>query len=91
MSIVVWILDLDATRHVLDDRTKFPDLTAYENSCCTANEEQLAIKSKKNIDLAVGNTVLRLSDAPYVLSFTVNFISIAKLWRNGIGIYFLAS
>ena len=88
MSTTVWILDSGATRHVSGDRTRFPNLTDYEDSCRTASGEQLAIKGKGNIDLSVGDTVLRLSDALYVPGLTVNLISTAKLWRNGIGVYF---
>ena len=51
-------------------------------------EDQLAIKGKGNIDLSVGNTVLRLSDALYVPGLIVNLISTTRLWRNGIGVYF---
>ena len=44
VSTTVWILDSGATRHVSGDRTRFPDLTDYEDSCRTASGEQLAIK-----------------------------------------------
>lgn len=64
-------------------------MTDYEDFCCTASGEQLAIKGKGNIDLSIGDTVLRLSDALYVPGLTVNLIHTAKLWRNGIGVYFL--
>lgn len=50
----------------------------------------MAIKDKKNIDLFVRNKVLRLSDALYVSGFTVNLISITRLWHNSIGIYYPA-
>lgn len=49
----------------------------------------MAIKRKGNIDLSVGDIVLRLSDALYVLGLTVNLISTTRLWCNGIGVYFL--
>ena len=88
ISTTVWILDSGATRHVSGDQTRFPNLTDYEDSCRTASGEQLAIKGKGNIDLSVGDTVLRLSDALYIPGLTVNLISTAKLWRNGIGVYF---
>ncbi len=87
MATMVWILDSGETRHVLGDRTRFPDLTAYEDSCHTASGEQLAIKGKKNIDLVIGDTVLRLLDTLYVPGLTVNLISTARLWRNKIGVY----
>ena len=90
VSTTVWILDSGATRHVSGDRTRFPDLTDYEDSCRTASGEQLAIKGKGNIDLSVGDKVLRLSDALYVPGLTVNLISTTRLWRNGIGVYFPA-
>lgn len=90
MSTMVWILDSGATRHVSGDRTRFPDLIAYDDSCRTASGEQLAIKGKGNIDLAVGDTVLRLSDALYVPGLMVNLISTARLWRNGICVHFPA-
>ena len=88
MSTMIWILDSGTIRHVSDDWTKFPNLADYDNSCCTASEEQLAIKGKKNIDLSVEDTILRLLNALYIPGLTVNFISIAKLWHNGIGVYF---
>ncbi len=65
-------------------------MTAYEDSCRTASGEQLAIKGKENIDLAVGDTLLRLSDALYAPGLTVNLISTARLWRNRIRFYFPA-
>ncbi len=52
----------------------FPDLTANEDSCHTASGEQLAIIGKRNIDLAFGDTLLKLSDALYVPCLTVNLI-----------------
>lgn len=52
--------------------------------------DNMAIKGKGNIDLAVGNNVLRLSDTLYVLGLTVNLISTTRLWRKGIGVYFPA-
>ena len=63
----------------------------YDNSCCIGSREQLAIKGKENIDLAVRDMVLSLLDALYVLSFTVNLISTIRFWRNNIGVYFSAS
>lgn len=45
----------------------------------TASGEQLTIKGKGNIDLFVGDIVLKLLDTLYVPGLTVNFISIAKL------------
>ena len=90
MSTTVWILDSGATRHVSGDRTRFPDLIDYDDFCRTASGEQLAIKGKGNIDLSVGDKVLRLSDALYVPGLTVNLISTTRLWRNGIGVYFPA-
>lgn len=68
---------------------RFPDLADYEDFCCTASVERLAIKGKRNIDLAVGDMVLRLLDALYVPGLIVNLISTTRLWRNGIGVYFL--
>lgn len=85
---LVWILDLDAIRHVSNDQTKFLDLSIYNDSFHTTSEEQLEIKYRRNINLAVRNTVLWLSDALYVFGFIVNLISITKLWRNEIGVYF---
>ena len=90
MSTTIWILDLGATKYVSGDRTRFPDLTDYDDFCRTASGEQLAIKGKGNIDLSVGDKVLRLSDALYVPGLTVNLISTTRLWRNGIGVYFPA-
>lgn len=90
ISTTVWILDSGTTRHVSGHRTRFSDLVNYEDSCCKASGEQLAIKGRGNIDLSVDNTVLRLLDAFYVSGLTVNLISIARLWRNGIGVYFPA-
>ena len=84
------MLGSGATKHFSGDQTRCPDLTAYEDSCRTASEEELAIKDKGNIDLAVGDTVLKLSDAFYVPGFTVNLISTARPWRNRIGVYFPA-
>lgn len=51
----------------------------------------MAIKGKRNINLTIGDKVLRLLDALYVLRFIVNFISTTMLWRNDIGVYFPAS
>ena len=67
---------------------RFLDLVDYEDFCCTISGEQLGIKGKRNINLAVGDTVLRLSDALYVPDLIVNLISTTRLWRNGIGVYF---
>lgn len=58
----------------------------YKDSYCTS--KQLAIKRKENIDLSVGDIVLRLSNTLYVLGLIVNLISILRLWRNRIGVYF---
>ena len=91
MSTTVWILDLGATRHISGDRIRFPVLTDYEDFCRTTSGEQLAIKGKGNIDLSVGDKVLRLSDVLYVPGLTVNFISTTRLWHNGIGVYFPAA
>lgn len=66
-------------------------MIAYKNSCCIATEEQLTIKGKRNIDLAVRNTILRLSNALYIPDLIVNFINIAKFWRNRIGVYLSTS
>ena len=74
-----YILNSGATRHVSGDRTRFLDLTTYEDFCRTASGEQLAIKDKENIDLAVGDTLLRLLDALYVPGLTVNLISTTRL------------
>lgn len=91
ISTIVSILDLSATRHISDDWTRFLNLTAYKNSSCITNKEQLAIKGKKNINLAVKNTVFGLLDALYVLDFTIIFMNTARFWHNGIGVYFYAS
>lgn len=64
-------------------------MTDHDDSYRTASEQQLAIKDKRNIDLAVGDTVLKLSDLLYNRGLTVNFITTSKLWRNGIGVYIL--
>lgn len=79
ISIMVLILNSGATRNVSGDRTRFPNLTDYEISCRIATGEQLAIKDKKNIDLSIRDTVLRLLNALYVLGLTVNLISTTKL------------
>lgn len=63
----------------------------YKNFCCIASREQLAIKNNKNIDLSIENKILKLLNALYILSFTVNFISIIKLWHSSIGVYFPAN
>lgn len=39
VSTTIWILDLGATRHVFGNRTRFPDLTNYEDFCRTASGE----------------------------------------------------
>ena len=39
MSTIIWILDLDATKHISGDRTRFPDLTDYEDFYHNASEE----------------------------------------------------
>lgn len=78
MSRIVWILDLGAIKYISDDWTRFSDLIAYKDFCCTASGEQLKIKGKKNIDLAVKNTVFRLLDAFKDTGFTINFISTAR-------------
>ena len=59
ISTTVWILDSNAIRNVSGNQTKFSDLTNYEDSYCTANRKQLAIKGKKNVDLSVGDKVLK--------------------------------
>lgn len=79
MLTMVCILDSSVTRHVSGDRTRFPNLTDYENFSCIASGDQLAIKGKENIDLSDGNTILRLLDALYVPGFTINLIITAKL------------
>ena len=91
MSTMIWILDSGARWHVFGDWTRFLDLTDYDDFYYIASGEQLAIKSKRNIDLSVRDKVLRLSDALYVLGLTVNLISTTRLWHNGISIYFSAS
>lgn len=63
-------------------------MTDYENFCYIVSEEQLVIKSKENINLSVGDKMLRLLDVFYILAFTMNLISTTRLWRNSIGIYF---
>lgn len=63
-------------------------MTDYKDFYHTTNREQLAIKGKKTIHLFVKDTILRLLDAFYVLSLTINFINIVKLWHNDIGIDF---
>lgn len=58
MSIMVWILDSGAIRHISSDQSRFPDLTDYENFCYTISGEQLTIKGKRNIDLSIRDKVL---------------------------------
>ncbi len=57
MSTTVSVLNSGVTRHNSGDKTRFQDLTDYGNLCRIARGEQLPIKRKKNIDLAVGDVV----------------------------------
>lgn len=91
ITITVWILDSSVIRNVSGDWTRFPDLIHYRDSCCIANDEQLRIKKKRNIDLSFSNTILKLSDLLYIPHLIVNLISTARLWHNKISIYFPAS
>lgn len=88
-TTMVQILDASVTRYVSDNRTRFSDLIVSNNFCHTDNREQLAIKGKRNIDLAMRNTVLRLSDILYVSSLMINLINITRLQYKRIGVYFL--
>lgn len=74
ISIIVKIFDSDATRHVSGDWTRFPNLIIYDDFCCIVSEKQLAIKGKKNFDLVVRDTILRLSNLLYILGLTVNLL-----------------
>lgn len=80
ISTTVWILDLGATRHIFGHQTRFPDLTIYKDSCCTASEKQVVIKGKRNIDLSVGDKILRLSDVFYVPGLTGESYQYYKAW-----------
>ena len=88
--IMLLILDLNIIKYVLGYQTRFLNLTDYKNFYCIANREQLIIKGKENTNFFVENIMLKLLDAFYVQSFTINLIKDAKLWHNGIGIYFLS-
>ncbi len=46
MSITIWILNSNETKHVSVDQIRFLDLVDYEDSCRTASCQQLAIKKK---------------------------------------------
>ena len=77
---------MGVTKDVLGNQTRFPDLINDDNFCHTTSRKQLAIKGQGNIDLFVRDKVLKLSDALYISSLIMNFISITRLWHNGIGV-----
>lgn len=81
-------MDLNITKHVFDNQTRFSDLVDYKNFCYIVNKKRLAIKYKKNINLPIEDKVLRLLDIFYIISLILNLISIIRLWKNVIGIYF---
>lgn len=58
---------------------KFSNLINYKDFYYIINRKLLAIKGKKNFNLIIKDTLLRLLNMIYILDFIINFIITIKL------------